>query len=147
MEPRFIKEKLLETYKGPFTVNGITDIDQVIIDHIKTIINKEINSTTIRIAIDKIKKPNPERYHVLSWTGIKESGKKESAGLMEAVKIEHGCQLIINGAVPTLKYYLRLITSLDGFIENHNEAIGLGSKLKKAHKDKWGQLIEKYFSN
>ena len=61
------------------------------------------------------------------------------------VKMEHGCQLIINGVIPTLKYYLRLITSLDNFMGNYNKAIEIDKELKKAHKDKWNELIEKYF--
>lgn len=117
-----------------------------IFEAIEIKLDKSIDSNIIRIAIEKIKRFNPERYYVLSYIGTKESDKTEIADLITEIKMEHGCQLIINGVIPTLKYYLRLITSLDEFIENYNEAIEVDTELKKAHKDKWNELIKKYFN-
>jgi DNA (cytosine-5)-methyltransferase 1 len=117
-----------------------------IFESIEIKLDKEIDSNIIRIAIEKIKRFNPERYYVLSYLGIKESEKSEIADLITEIKIEHGCQIIINGVTPTLKYYLRLITSLDEFIENYSEAIEIDKELKKFHKDKWNELIEKHFN-
>ena len=108
-------------------------------------LDKSIDSNMIRVAIEKIKRFNPERYYVLSNEGIKESDKTEIISLTTEIKEDHGCQLIINGVIPTLKYYLRLITSLDDFIENYNRAIEIDTELKKDHKDKWNDLIEKHF--
>ena len=117
-----------------------------IFESIEIKLDKEIDSKIIRIAIEKIKRFNPERYYVLSFVGTKESDKTEILDLITKIKIEHGCQIIINGVIPTLKYYLRLITSLDEFIENYSEAIEVDKELKKVHKDKWNKLIEKYFN-
>lgn len=36
---------------------------------------------------------------------------------IEKIKIEHGCQVIINGVFPTIKYYLRLLDNTDLFME------------------------------
>lgn len=60
------------------------------------------------------------------------------------LKIEHGCQIIINGLLPTIKYYLRLITSLDEFINNYNNLIENDTEIKKIHKEKWNELIDKH---
>ena len=117
-----------------------------IFESIEIKLDKEIDSTIIRIAIEKIKKFNPERYYILSFIGTKESDKSEIADLITEIKIDHGCQIIINGVIPTLKYYLRLVTSLDEFIEIYSNAIEIDKELKKVHKDKWNELIEKYFN-
>lgn len=120
--------------------------DGSIFEAIEIKLDKKIDCNIIRIAIEKIKRFNPERYYVLSYIGIKISDKLEIADLITQIKMEHGCQLIINGVIPTLKYYLRLITSLDEFIECYNEAIENDTELKKAHKDKWNELIQKHFN-
>lgn len=118
-----------------------------IFESIEIKLNKEIDATIVRIAIEKIKRFNPKRYYVLSCLGIKESEKSEISDLITEIKIEHGCQIILNGVTPTLKYYLRLITSLDEFIKNYNQAIKIDKELKKSHKDKWNELLEKHFIN
>lgn len=117
-----------------------------IFEAIEIKLDKVIDSNIIRIAIEKIKKFNAERYYVLSYVGTKESDKTIISDLVDNIKKEHGCQLIVNGVIPTLKYYLRLIKSLDEFIENYNKAIEVDSELKKIHKSKWNELIEKYFN-
>lgn len=57
---------------------------------------------------------------------------------------KHGCQIIINGLIPTLKYYLRLIEDLNMFIINYSKAIESDNELQKVHKEKWNELINKY---
>ena len=98
----------------------------------------------VRIAIEKIARYNPDRYYILSYIGIKDSDKLQIADLISEIKIEHGCQIIINGLLPTIKYYLRLITSLDDFIMNYNILIENDAEIKKIHKEKWNELINKH---
>ncbi len=76
-------------------------------------LDKAIDVTMVRIAIEKITQFNPDRYYILSYVGVKESDKFEIIELIDRLKMEHGCQIIINGLLPTIKYYLRLITSLN----------------------------------
>jgi DNA (cytosine-5)-methyltransferase 1 len=107
-------------------------------------LDKAIDVTMVRIAIEKIARYNPDRYYILSYIGIKESDRLEIADLIDELKLEHGCQIIINGLLPTIKYYLRLITSLDEFIINYNNLIETDTEIKKIHKEKWNELIQKY---
>ena len=117
---------------------------QTQITKIEIKLDKSIDSNIIRIAIEKIKRFNPERYYVLSYIGTKESDKTEIADLITEIKMEHGCQIIINGVIPTLKYYLRLITSLDEFIENYNEAIEIDTVKKFINnKDRLSNSLKK----
>lgn len=98
----------------------------------------------VRIAIEKIARYNPNRYYILSYLGIKETDKLEIDDLINQLKFEHGCQIIINGLLPTIKYYLRLIDSLDEFVKNYNELVQNDNEIKKIHKLKWNELIDKY---
>jgi DNA (cytosine-5)-methyltransferase 1 len=109
-------------------------------------LDKAIDATMVRIAIEKITLHNPDRYYILSYIGIKESEREEILNLIEALKIKHGCQIIINGLLPTIKYYLRLITSLDDFINYYNSLIENDMEIKKIHKEKWNELLEKHLS-
>jgi len=107
-------------------------------------LDKAIDTTMVRIAIEKIARYNPDRYYILSYIGIKETDKLEIADLIDELKLEHGCQIIINGLLPTIKYYLRLITSLDEFIRNYNNLVQNDNEIKKIHKQKWNELIDKH---
>jgi DNA (cytosine-5)-methyltransferase 1 len=106
-------------------------------------LDKAIDATIVRIAIEKIARYNPDRYYILSYIGIKENDKVEIANLIDKIKLEHGCQIIINGLLPTIKYYLRLITSLEEFVSNYNKLIENDAEIKKIHKEKWNELLKK----
>lgn len=106
-------------------------------------LDKAIDTTIVRVAIEKIVRYNPDRYYILSYIGVKEKDKLEISTLIDGVKKEHGCQIIINGLLPTIKYYLRLLTSLDEFIVNYSKLIENDSEIKKIHKEKWNELIYK----
>ena len=61
---------------------------------------------------------------------------------IDSIANNHGCQVIINGILPTLKYYLRLITSLEQFIENYSLLVEKDKELKAVHKIRWNQIIQ-----
>lgn len=107
-------------------------------------LDKKIFSQIIRVVRDKIYKWNPSRYYVLSVLGIEESDKEEIETIVDEVEEKHGCQIIINGLLPTIKYYLRLITHLEDFIKIYTEEVQNDKELQKVHKIKWQELIEKY---
>ena len=56
------------------------------------------------------------------------------------VKKEHGCQIIVNGIMATLKYYMRLISDLEVFYNSYSELINIDEELKAIHKQKWNEL-------
>lgn len=109
-------------------------------------LDKAIDATMVRIAIEKIARYNPDRYYILSYIGIKESDKLEIENLVTNLKVEHGCQIIVNGLLPTIKYYLRLINSLEDFVSNYSNLIENDAEIKKIHKEKWNKLIAKYLA-
>jgi DNA (cytosine-5)-methyltransferase 1 len=108
-------------------------------------LDKPIDSHFVRIAIEKIKKFNPQRYYILSNKNLTSDSKDkdEIDILIEKIKTEHGCQIIINGTIPTIKYYLRLLEKSDLFVENYSSLVESDTEIKPIHKQKWNEIIKK----
>lgn len=109
-------------------------------------LNRLIDITTVRIAREKIIKYNPKRYYILTSQEVKRDDKSGIKQLLNEVKESHGCQVIINGILPTIKYYLRLINNLEQFIENYSKLISEDIEIKVIHKQKWNELIKEYLT-
>lgn len=115
-----------------------------VFESIEIKLDKKITAQIIRVVETKIYKWNPQRYYVLSVDGIESSDKTEIEEIVSSVLNNHGCQIIINGLIPTLKYYLRLVENLNDFIKNYSMIVQKDNELQKIHKEKWSELINKY---
>jgi DNA (cytosine-5)-methyltransferase 1 len=117
--------------------------DNRVFEAIEIKLDKPIDTNMIRIAYEKIVRFNSERYYILSDIGILEKNQLEVNELIFEIKEKHGCQLIINGILPTLKYYLRLISSPKRFFNEYIELVENDTELKTIHKNKLKSLLEK----
>lgn len=108
--------------------------------------NHYIDSHIVNLARDKILRFNPKRYYILSTYPI----KSEDAHTINTAVIElresHGCQLIINGLIPTLKYYLRLVKNSQDFLDTFTQMVINDKELKIIHKNKWKELVHHFFN-
>ena len=105
-------------------------------------LEKLVDITVARIAYEKIAKFNPERYYILSHAGILERDREEIDRLILEVKEKHGCQLIVNGLLHTLKYYLRLISNPRRFLNEYIELVENDTEIKIVHKNKLEELLK-----
>lgn len=103
---------------------------------------KAIDLQMIRIAKDKIYKFNPQRYCIYSSGDIKVGEEDAIDEEIKNLAKTHGCQMIINGVLPTLKYYLRLVMSLEKFVNEYSTLVEEDPDLKAIHKTKWNELID-----
>ncbi len=120
--------------------------DGNIFESIEIKLDKKITAQIIRVVESKIYQWNPQRYYVLSVLGIDEKDGKEIESIVSKVLEEHGCQIIVNGLIATIKYYLRLIDNLEDFIKNYSKAVESDKELQLVHKKKWNELIKIYLS-
>ena len=97
----------------------------------------------VRRAKEKIYKFNPKRYYILSTAEVLQSDIHDIYAEIDEIKTEHGCQLILNGVLHTLKYYLRLIDNVEEFISIYSNLIEIDSELKFIHKQYWAQQIKR----
>ena len=90
---------------------------------------------------EKFNKTPVDRYYILSTA--KSSLEEMNAIEAEILRIKnaHGCQLIVNGIMETLKYYLRLLSNPYEFIENYVNLLEDDKALKFEHKESWNKLI------
>jgi len=121
----------------------IYDSNKKLIEAIEIKHSKIIDVNIVRVAVEKIHKFNPIRYCIFSFNNVKKEDVEKIANIIKSVEFEHGCQIIVNGIIPTLKYYLRLILRLSDFVENYRKLVEEDEELKKIHKDK---LVE-FFQN
>lgn len=104
-------------------------------------LNRIIDNTLLRIAFEKIAKYNPKRYYILSNAGIKKEDVNSATKIIAQVKEKHGCQIILNGVTATIRYYLRLISSLESFIDNYSSLVSTDLELQAIHKNTWNKIL------
>ncbi|MEG2869541.1 MAG: DNA cytosine methyltransferase [Terrisporobacter sp.] len=130
------------------TSNAAGDIevikDNKVFEAVEIKLGREVDEFILRNAIEKIYKHNPDRYYILSTETISSSNKVILDRLIDQVKKEHGCQIIVNGLIPTLKYYLRLIQKPDEFLNVYSTMVAYDSEIKKIHKDKLNEELAEY---
>jgi len=103
---------------------------------------KLIDSVSVMDAFEKFKPYQVERYYLLSTKTAVGDESNLIGEAIEKIKQQHGCQVIVNGLMSSLKYYLRLINETDQFITNYAENITKDLALKYDHKIIWKGLVE-----
>lgn len=114
--------------------------DDMLFEAIEIKLDKSIDANIVRIAKEKILKYNPKRYYIFSFYDIQEEDEEEIQKIIQEVKKEHGCQIIVNGIMATLKYYMRLISDLESFYKIYSKLIEEDRELKAIHKQKWNEF-------
>ena len=99
-----------------------------------------INPQLIRDAYEKFKSQPIQRYYLLSTVEDIQDGENINKEISRISKI-HGCQVIINGIYPSLKYYLRLLHNTYDFIDNYVENLKRDKTIKFEHKLKWNEIV------
>lgn len=93
-------------------------------------------------AYDKFQTTPVNRYYILTTADYPE--KKEWDKIqaeIQKIKNVHGCQVIVNGIMPSLRYYLRLLDNTFEFINNYAILLEKDTALKFEHKANWNKLI------
>lgn len=102
-----------------------------------------LTAQLIKDAFEKFKSTQVSRYYLLSTSDINISEKDKIDKEIERIKNIHGCHVIANGLVHSLKYYLRLLSDTSVFIENYVNLLETDSALKFEHKIGWNDIISK----
>lgn len=101
-----------------------------------------INSNLVENAFKKFRGRQVSRYYLLTThEDIAEYEKIQT--IVISVKNSHGCQLIVNGIMSTLKYYLRLLRNTDSFIKSYVELVEKDKSIKYEHKIRWNEIVSK----
>ncbi|HAL45457.1 MAG TPA: hypothetical protein DCP47_06030 [Phycisphaerales bacterium] len=108
--------------------------------------NIPIDCQMIQDVLKKIKDAPIKRYFVLTTANpnFKDS-KKKIFDLVHKIKAERNIDVVPNGIIPSLKYYLRLVPDLKDFLAkytfNISEEFKSGSDVKKLHISEWMKIV------
>ncbi|EAI8624016.1 DNA (cytosine-5-)-methyltransferase [Campylobacter lari] len=100
------------------------------------------NCTMIEDAYKKFSSTTIQRYYILSTLSIKDDEVEKVYDLINRIREEHGCQVIINGVFSTIKYYLRLLENTDFFLENYLDNIKRHPEINAEHQIAWNNILQ-----
>ncbi len=121
----------------------IFDKNDHLIEAIEIKYGQEITLQMVYRANNKIIKHNPRRYYIFASKDVNQLEANKIDEVIKKIASEHGCQLILNGIMPTIKYYLRLIMSITDFIDLYSRLIESDNEIQKIHKEKWNEILGK----
>lgn len=106
--------------------------------------NKPITADMVGIVYRKIQNTKIDRYYILTTSEPNfedyDSVKRE----IEKYEKIHSCQIIVNGVIPSLKYYMRLINNPQDIIEEYTKWLEFefkrASGIKREHLKIWQEI-------
>ena len=112
--------------------------------------NKPITAAMVGVVYRKIKNTEIDRYYILT-TSEPNFDNPESVMLeIEKYKKVHSCQIIVNGVIPSLKYYMRLISNPQDIIDEYTKWLKFeyerGSGIKRIHLQVWNEICQNMIS-
>lgn len=100
-----------------------------------------ISLQLVKDAYAKFSTTQVKRFYLLSTVDINESERSEIESEIEKIKNIHGCQVIANGLIKSLKYYLRLLSDPSEFINCYVLLLENDKALKFEHKKRWNEIV------
>ena len=116
------------------------DADNSIYEVIEVKFDIPINAIMVEDAYKKISDKPVQRYYLLSTVATNEDERVAIDELICKIREEHGCQIIVNGVFPTLKYYLRLLDNTDVFVERYVKNLSDNTEINFEHKIAWNKV-------
>ena len=101
--------------------------------------NIPISSGLIHTSYEKLRTTPVQRFYIL--TTYHHDSYAEFEPDIQRVAQEHGCQLIVNGVDPTLRYYLRLIGSTREFIDIYVKHLETDQSVTFQLKEAWNEIV------
>jgi DNA (cytosine-5)-methyltransferase 1 len=86
-------------------------------------------------------KDSVDRYYILSTVKYLKEDEDEIISKIEWVRNIHGCQVIVNGVMESLKYYLRLLDNSSLFISKYVKNMKDDPTIKFEHKKVWNDIV------
>jgi DNA (cytosine-5)-methyltransferase 1 len=109
--------------------------------------NIKIDEYIILDVINKISGRGVNRYYILTtaFPEIKDGEENKVKEMIKSFKQNDGCEIVINGVLPTIKYYLRLIEDLEEFISTYTQNLEKiyqeSSFVSEEHINVWFDLL------
>ena len=107
--------------------------------------NIPISPDIVQRAYQKFAETSACRYYLLTTAEPNVDDPKTVDQLVQKIHRQHGCEVIVNGIIPSLKYYLRLLSNpkllLDCYSKNLQLDFNQNTDIKEAHLRYWNELL------
>ncbi len=112
--------------------------------------NIPISSGIVEASFQKFMNTSVTRYYLLTTAEPNVEDVDEVNESIDRIHRMHRCEVIVNGILPSIKYYLRMLSNPKLFIETYSKNLELDYKqntdIKTIHLRYWNDLI-KLFSD
>ncbi len=111
--------------------------------------NIPISHGIAQVAYEKFAQTPVSRYYLLTTAEPNVEDIDSVNRLINNINSKHGCEVIVNGIIPSLKYYLRLLSNPKLFLDQYSKNLELdfnqNTDIKEIHLRYWKDLL-KYLS-
>ena len=108
--------------------------------------NIPISSTLVRDVYQKFSEVPVSRYYLLTTAEPNVDNAEAIDLLVHQIRTRHGCEVIVNGILPSLKYYLRLLSDPTLFLSVYSKNLQLdfnqNTDIKEVHLRYWNELLD-----
>ena len=122
----------------------IDRLDETPFEGVEVKSERPITTNMVSILPKKFAGYTVDRYYILSTSEpyINKEQTDEVMQIVEKVRQNTGCQIIINGLNQSLRYYLRLLSDPNQFLKNYTEQIETDLDVKDEHRKLWAKILE-----
>ncbi len=107
--------------------------------------NIPISWNIVQGAYQKFVDTSVHRYYLLTTAEPNVNEPEVVDQLVQQIHRQHGCEVIVNGILPSLKYYLRLLSNpkllLDCYSKNLQLDFNQNTDIKEVHLRYWNELL------
>ena len=108
--------------------------------------NIPISLELIQDAYQKFSETSVSRYYLLTTAEPNVDNVEAVNSLVCQIHTQHGCEVIVDGVLPSLKYYLRLLNDpklfLDYYTKNLQSDFSRSPDIKRTHLTCWSELLD-----
>ena len=108
--------------------------------------NITISSSIVDDAYHKFSDAALSRYYILTTAENDIDDRSAVNDSIRRIRDQHGCEVIVNGILPSIKYYLRLLSDptlfLDYYTKNIRSDFMLDANIKDSHIRYWNELLQ-----
>ena len=107
--------------------------------------NIAITPTLVEDAFAKFQRLSLDRYYLLTTASPNSTNEAKLEELAMQIRNTHGCEVIVNGVLPTIQYYLRRGKRTAAFTAAYTQALqddfATSTDLKQVHLERWNEIL------
>lgn len=101
-----------------------------------------IDKVVIRTAFDKFRSyPSLQRCYILTTAATCGGQDADSLEIIQRIKNSHGAEVIVNGVLPTIKYFLRLLINPSSIFPVYVDLLAKDRSVSYEHRQKWNEVV------